>query len=482
MSTLRTDTLQTTDSAFSIPVANIADKTNLQASQINYNGRFLPAVFADSVNVKNFGAVGDGVADDTAAIQAAIDSFATSGLDMLKSGGTVYLPAGTYKVTSLLLRLGVNLRGDGTLATRVFTATATTIVRLNPAVGTASHGLFYIENILFDGGGLNEVAGGNRFGLTAILADGMNNCTVRNCGFKRFSQSGIRSRALVVDFNVHRCYFQSNVIGSDHRGGLATTIRYVDTNFSFNDTLGMVFDDIAIASLVNTIVEKNGGIGLQMSGASASITVLNSYFEDNVSVNLSLEAGVSADIYNTYFTCTANRGASFSNVYTNTCQRVSVVGCLFNGNITGNANSVDIAASAGAAQSIYAVNNKHIGTFLRQSSLADARLYGDRYQVVRGNAPGLEFQTEAAGVLSREVVTAGLVDFRHAAAHRFSDIAGTYRVQVDPTGLVIAGGGWNTGHLQLGGTHLWVDGTAKLRIKFGTPTSDTDGVVVGTQA
>jgi hypothetical protein len=38
------------------------------------------------------------------------------------------------------------------------------------------------------------------------------------------------------------------------------------------------------------------------------------------------------------------------------------------------------------------------------------------------------------------------------------------------------------GPLQLGAYHLWVDSSGRLRIKNGTPTSDTDGVVVGTQS
>ena len=48
----------------------------------------------ESVSVKDFGAVGDGVTDDTTAIQNAINSLTT--------GGSVYLPTGTYKITATL--------------------------------------------------------------------------------------------------------------------------------------------------------------------------------------------------------------------------------------------------------------------------------------------------------------------------------------------------------------------------------------------
>ena len=41
------------------------------------------------------GAVGDGVVDDTAAIQAALDAAAVG-------GGSVHLPAGRYRLTSAL--------------------------------------------------------------------------------------------------------------------------------------------------------------------------------------------------------------------------------------------------------------------------------------------------------------------------------------------------------------------------------------------
>ena len=60
------------------------------------------------VNVKDYGALGDGAADDTSAIQSALDDASSRG------GGTVLIPAGTYS-TSKTIRIpgGVALIGSG---------------------------------------------------------------------------------------------------------------------------------------------------------------------------------------------------------------------------------------------------------------------------------------------------------------------------------------------------------------------------------
>ncbi|MBC8107806.1 MAG: hypothetical protein H7Z14_14555 [Anaerolineae bacterium] len=64
------------------------------------------------VNVKTFGAVPDDRRDDTAAIQAAINSIPVPN-DVAARGGVVYIPRGTFNVTSLRLPSAIQLVGEG---------------------------------------------------------------------------------------------------------------------------------------------------------------------------------------------------------------------------------------------------------------------------------------------------------------------------------------------------------------------------------
>jgi hypothetical protein len=83
--------------------------------QLTYNegatgavNRVLTSRLQDFVSVKDFGAVGNGVANDTAAIQAAINA-AQAGF------GKLYVPAGTYNVTGLTYNgdKPLDMQGDG---------------------------------------------------------------------------------------------------------------------------------------------------------------------------------------------------------------------------------------------------------------------------------------------------------------------------------------------------------------------------------
>jgi len=68
-----------------VPAGSGAVATNVQAK------------LRETVSVKDFGAVGDGLTDDTAAIQAALDAAANRQVPAV-----VYLPSGAYRITSTL--------------------------------------------------------------------------------------------------------------------------------------------------------------------------------------------------------------------------------------------------------------------------------------------------------------------------------------------------------------------------------------------
>jgi polygalacturonase len=89
-----------------------------------------------TLNVREFGAKGDGVTDDTVAINQAITSAANLNFG---NGGEVIIPAGTYKFTTLLYRRDVKIRGAGINSTTLDQISGTTDVLARSADTTVSH-------------------------------------------------------------------------------------------------------------------------------------------------------------------------------------------------------------------------------------------------------------------------------------------------------------------------------------------------------
>jgi hypothetical protein len=87
----------------------------------------------ESVSVKDFGAVGDGSTDDSAAIQAAIDACVYT--ESKPYNSTVYLPSGVYRLNSgILLKNAISLCGSGISNTIINVYDIT-----NPAVSLESY-------------------------------------------------------------------------------------------------------------------------------------------------------------------------------------------------------------------------------------------------------------------------------------------------------------------------------------------------------
>lgn len=89
----------------------------------------------ESVSVKDFGAVGDGVVDDSAAIQLGIEAIEQLG------GGALYFPAGTYFVpnngTALRIKSPIRIVGDGMQAS---------VIRFNDSASASRRDCFRVFN------------------------------------------------------------------------------------------------------------------------------------------------------------------------------------------------------------------------------------------------------------------------------------------------------------------------------------------------
>ena len=91
------------------------------------------------ISVTHYGAAGDGVTNDTTAIQAAIDALSTGGAQ--SGGGCVYFPAGTYAHTGLTVTANnVTFLGEGRRSSRLMYTSGTGDSVTFGALGTACFG------------------------------------------------------------------------------------------------------------------------------------------------------------------------------------------------------------------------------------------------------------------------------------------------------------------------------------------------------
>ena len=137
-----------------------------------------------AINVKSKGAVGDGITDDTIAIQSAHDELATLG------GGTLYFPRGIY-LANITVGSFINIKGDGTknsIIKSVPNSNKDVIQGKNFELFTGTsketpenRGVRYtnIEDILIDGNKENNTSG---YGIRLWGCSWMwNNVIVQNC-------------------------------------------------------------------------------------------------------------------------------------------------------------------------------------------------------------------------------------------------------------------------------------------------------------
>jgi len=192
----------------------------------------------DIVSVKDFGAVGDGVADDTVAIQAAID-YAS------QTGKTVFFPAGTYIAIPATTQVweGTPL-GEGLM-------TCAFIMRSNMSVLGEEGSVIKIAN------GCSTLAAPKRFALF------FSNSQLSNLSFRglTFDMNGLNNRISPNAPTSYARFQQAAIHFSGTIGGVAARAdNVIVDNCKFLNTAGVTCIGMAQSNVSGVVLGKKWAV------------------------------------------------------------------------------------------------------------------------------------------------------------------------------------------------------------------------------
>lgn len=210
------------------------------------------------INVKDYGAKGDGTTDDTAAIQAAFNAVWTA--SSATSGGTVYFPSGTYVIsgvvyinyyTSTVNRLnggGVTILGAGAPTSGGdVSGTGTTIKATgSPVLGFGTIAAF--------------AATGNNYGITirGVFFQGVGSNPQVPASQIQTYHGG--TTGLFLNFNnaflVDSCAFEGFSVGASVYNGNGV---FLNCRFDGNQNAGLVCVNTATVKVLGGTFGRNGG-------------------------------------------------------------------------------------------------------------------------------------------------------------------------------------------------------------------------------
>lgn len=306
-----------------------ATKVNFLQAGANAVTRTAQSKMRDSVSVKDFGAVGDGITNDTAAFQNAVNS--------LVNGGTVYMPAGTYLLDSVDIPhepITIQMIGAGTSATILLMNSPTSpVIRTLPFVGpyrntgsvfsdfaVKAHPLGSASNlnhIAIDCESFSEVT----FRNLRFMSNGSGSCGIfiRVIGGPNRFTYAVHIENLIVAGNVGPNY----VVKTDDGGGGVFTnpnLVYISKCWIYaNSNMIAAFDMSCCSEYVvdRSLVESTGNYGVIL-GARGRIS--DNWFESQAISPLQFQASTIGSLDSNGNIITANYFSGYSGAFdVNTC-------------------------------------------------------------------------------------------------------------------------------------------------------------------
>lgn len=238
-------------------------------------------------DIRSYGAKGDGITDDTGAIQKAIDAASAAG------GGEVYVPTGTWVVSdsdasgnALALKSNVTLTGDGA---------GDSILKLADGAGAGTTSLLGVvagstvrdagvSNLGLDGNQANasgEISGWSQSGASSIgnlLLDGVT--------ASDFSGRGFDLTGSAVNLTVRNSTASGNTLDGFGIGGSLPALTFQDNRALDNGASGInvALGGVAL-SLTDNIASGNAGDGIYVHDESGIDTGFFSVIGGDVSDN-----------------------------------------------------------------------------------------------------------------------------------------------------------------------------------------------------
>jgi parallel beta-helix repeat protein len=205
------------------------------------------------VNVKDYGATGDGTTDDTTPIQRALDAAGAT-------GGAVLLPVGVYRFSRPL-----GIQGDGTEMVGLGGSRLVTATLLDRLIDSNHFGRLRFHGLTIEGAGVQPVAGRG----TIHLDEGSSECVVSACRIRNapgtaIVDDGTRNevRDTVIDGTGEHGIYSSGGVGSSYHGNhLRNVGRVAGTSLGCH---GVSLAGSVSCTVAGNIVMDASGIGIAL--------------------------------------------------------------------------------------------------------------------------------------------------------------------------------------------------------------------------